>query len=91
LQKDRRKQEQALMDKDELKPPDINSEVRKAQLTARRKEEAKEAAEAWAEHVGYDKARDENTARLKAQRLARDAAGPVKSSPPAKTKSKKRR
>jgi hypothetical protein len=51
----------------------------------------REGAEAWAEHQAQGQAVDERTARLRAQRLARDAAAaaaPVVEKPKAAKKAK---
>lgn len=68
------------MDKDE------SPEAKQANMHFRKKEQARQGSEAWAEHLGREATTTRKTADLKAQRLARDAATLVESPPPAKAK-----
>lgn len=51
--------------------------VRNANKPFRKEEQAKAGAAAWKEHVDHEDATRLKTARLRAERLARDAAAPV--------------
>jgi hypothetical protein len=46
----------------------------RAEASFRKQERAREGAEAWTEHVAADRATLEKTARLRALRLAKEAA-----------------
>jgi hypothetical protein len=56
--------------------PDRSDEARaRAEATFKKREQrAKESEQVWAEHAAAGKAADENRAKLRAQRLAKEAA-----------------
>jgi len=57
--------------------------VRDANKAFRKEEQRKDGAAAWSEYSKLEKTTQDKTARLRAQRLARDEAAPVASAKPA--------